>query len=103
MVVPYSMANYRRELCKSCPTPCQYQNDVAYRKEGDNACPISRWGVYKLYVKNKIKGLGDVVERVAGPIAAAIDTISGGRTKVKGCSACAKRREMLNKYLPFGS
>lgn len=89
-------------MCKACKTPCEYQNNVAYRTEGDNACPIGRWMAYKLYVKNKMRGAGDLVEKVAGPIAAAIDKLSGGRTRLKGCSACAKRKEALNQYLPFG-
>lgn len=105
MDAPYNIVNYRGELCRSCRTPCEYQKDVAYRTNGDNACPIQRWKEYKLYVKNQaaIRGLGDVVAVVANPIAAAIDKLSKGKTKLKGCSACAKRKEMLNQLLPFGS
>jgi hypothetical protein len=40
--------------------------------------------------------LGDVVYKVASPIAAAIDAATGGRTNVKGCGGCRKRREKLN-------
>ena len=39
-------------------------------------------------------GLGDAVHAVAQPIAAAIDKLTG--TNIKGCSACAKRRAILN-------
>lgn len=102
MELPHSVLNHRRELCKSCRTPCEYQNDLSFRSNADNLCPIGRWSAYRLYVKNKLRGMGDVVEKVAGPIAAAIDKLSGGKTKLKGCSACAKRKEMLNHYLPFG-
>jgi len=38
--------------------------------------------------------LGDLVARVAQPIAKAIDAVLG--TKVQSCKACAKRREALN-------
>ena len=40
------------------------------------------------------RGLGDVVASVAQPIAGAIDKALG--TNIKGCGACAKRREALN-------
>jgi hypothetical protein len=46
-----------------------------------------------LRIRNK-KGLGDVVASVAQPIAGAIDKALG--TNIKGCGACAKRREALN-------
>jgi len=42
----------------------------------------------------KKKSLGDAVASVAQPIAGAIDKALG--TNIKGCSACAKRREKLN-------
>lgn len=101
MEVPYNIANHRRELCERCPTPCQYQNDPAFRAEGDNACPERRWMAYQLFVKvKKMKGAGDAVAAVAEPIAAMMDKMF--KTKIKGCSACAKRREMLNQYIPFG-
>jgi hypothetical protein len=59
---------------------------------------------YKTFTKNtpRIRGLGDLVAKVADPIAGAIDRASGGRTRVRGCAACAKRKEMLNHLLPFG-
>jgi hypothetical protein len=104
MEAPYNIVNYRREQCVACPTPCEVQNNLDYRKNGDNACPQGRWMAYKTYVKNPkpVRGLGDLVAKVAEPIAGAIDKASGGRTKLKGCSACAKRKEMLNQLLPFG-
>jgi hypothetical protein len=46
-----------------------------------------------------MKGLGDAVEVVAKPIARAIDRVAG--TNIRNCSACAKRREALNKAVPF--
>lgn len=60
---------------------------------------------YKTFVKQKWKGAGDAVAAVAQPIAGAIDRAArliGKKTNVKGCSACAKRKEMLNHLIPFG-
>jgi len=43
--------------------------------------------------------LGDLVARVAQPIAKALDAVLG--TEVQSCKACAKRREALNKISNF--
>jgi hypothetical protein len=47
----------------------------------------------------KIKGLGDVVAKVAEPIATVIDKVF--HTHIKGCSTCAKRRKKLNDLVSF--
>lgn len=47
----------------------------------------------------KIRGLGDIVSRVAQPIARVIDKISG--TKISQCGGCQSRREALNKMFPI--
>ena len=54
-----------------------------------------RIGKYTIQNKN---GLGDVVHLAAQPIAKAIDKALG--TNIKGCGACAKRREALNNRFP---
>lgn len=97
MKAPAHIANYRTELCGSCKTPCEFLEVPSFRWEGDNACPINRWKEYKEYKK---KGFGDIVEAVAKPIAGAIDAVAG--TKLKGCGACARRRELLNQMFPLG-
>jgi hypothetical protein len=48
-----------------------------------------------------IRGLGDAVAAAAQPIAKAIDAVAG--TKIQSCPSCAKRRETLNKAVPFSS
>lgn len=61
--------------------------------------------MWKVKIKNKkttrVSGdvasklqLGDIVHSVAQPIAGAIDKTLG--TNIKGCGACAKRRDKLN-------
>lgn len=42
----------------------------------------------------KYRGLGDVVERIAKPIARGIDRIAG--TDIEQCKGCANRRDWLN-------
>lgn len=44
------------------------------------------------------RGLGDLVEKLARPIAKASDRLLG--TKLSGCSACSKRRRKLNQWIP---
>lgn len=46
-----------------------------------------------------IAGLGDAVAIVAQPIARAIDRVAG--TKIEGCGGCNRRRDALNKAVPF--
>lgn len=41
------------------------------------------------------KGLGDLVETIAQPIAKAIDKVAG--TKIQECGGCKKRKKYLNK------
>lgn len=48
---------------------------------------------------SKWKGAGDVVARVAEPIASLIDRAV--KTNLSNCAGCKKRREALNKLLPF--
>ena len=50
------------------------------------------------YTVNTKTGLGDRVHAIAQPIAGAIDKALG--TNIKGCGACAKRREALNNRFP---
>lgn len=49
----------------------------------------------------KYRGLGDVVEAVAKPLARKIDRIAG--TRIEQCSGCAKRRAALNRVFPFST
>jgi len=98
--VPFNIFNYRRELCERCPTPCEFQLNETFRAEGENACPQNKWMAYQLFQRRKLKGAGDVVASVAEPIAGVMDKVF--KTRLKGCSACAKRKEMLNHLIPFG-
>lgn len=48
--------------------------------------------------RKQSKGLGDLVETIAQPIAKVIDKVAG--TKIQECGGCKKRKEYLNKILP---
>lgn len=43
-------------------------------------------------------GLGDVVAKVAQPIAGLVDKVTG--SKLSGCGGCGQRREALNRLVP---
>lgn len=47
----------------------------------------------------KMRGLGDVVAKVAQPVATLLDATMG--TNLKGCGGCKKRQEVLNKVVSF--
>lgn len=126
MNVPTNILTYRKEQCRICPNPCEFQSNVEWLSEGANGCPKSRFMVWESFkrvpvvapvitqevaiqdpvatsetypAKPRVFGLGDVVAAVAEPIAKASDAVF--KTKLKGCSACRKRREMLNTLMPF--
>lgn len=46
-----------------------------------------------------MRGLGDAVARLAEPIARELDRRLG--THIVGCGGCKKRREALNRAVPF--
>lgn len=48
--------------------------------------------------KEPARGLGDVVHKVAQPIAKVIDKTLG--TNIQHCGGCKKRREALNRHFP---
>lgn len=49
----------------------------------------------------KLRGLGDLIEAVAKPIARAIDAIAG--TDIEHCEGCESRRQAANRLVPFNS
>ncbi len=52
-------------------------------------------GPLKKISARKYRGLGDVVEAVAKPVARMIDRIAG--TDIEHCPGCARRRDALNR------
>lgn len=50
-------------------------------------------------IMQPVTGLGDVVAKVAKPIASAIDAVAG--TNLKNCGGCKKRQEKLNQAFPM--
>jgi hypothetical protein len=64
--------------------------------------PALKSGLFKTKKKTilgETKGLGDVVKKIAQPIAKGIDAVAG--TDIQNCSSCEKRRQALNKMFSF--
>ena len=49
--------------------------------------------------KPPVRGLGDVVAKVAQPVAKAIDAVAG--TNLQNCGGCKARQEKLNQIAPL--
>lgn len=47
----------------------------------------------------QVRGLGDIVAKVAQPIAKTVDAVAG--TDLKNCGGCKKRQEKLNQRFPL--
>lgn len=100
MAVPTHISNHRRELCSQCLSPCENQKNADFHKLDSSVCPIGRFGAFTTSQPDRRpRGLGDVVEVIAKPIAKASDSLL--KTKFVGCAACAKRRDKLNNLVPF--
>ena len=56
-------------------------------------------GDYIIIEPQSIRGLGDLVSIIAQPVAKGIDRVF--KTHIQGCTGCQKRREALNKAVPF--
>lgn len=50
---------------------------------------------------SKYDGIGDVIHKIAQPIAKMIDAAAG--THIQTCGGCAKRRASLNSAFPFST
>lgn len=70
-----------RGVCKNCIS--NNQNNEEYAK----------------MIKCKQTGLGDIVHKIAQPIARTIDGALG--TDLQNCGGCKNRRAALNRMFPF--
>jgi len=73
------------------------QNCVSCIKNGRNNKQFVE--AINLQRKEGITGFGDILYKMADPIAIAIDNSFG--TSIQGCGGCKKRREKLNEMFPF--
>lgn len=76
-----------------CPTPCE----APARLDLKASCPlpVPRWGPEN----PEVRGLGDIVEAMAKPIARALHLDCVDKNgNLKAESGCAKRKEMLNRF-----
>lgn len=108
VTLPPAIFEVRAAICAKCPTPCAARSDVDFQTARCARCPLKapRWSNYGSCRDEaptapptaKHFGLGDLVAKVAQPIAKAIDAVAG--TNVQGCGGCKKRQEALNRFLP---
>lgn len=102
----------RADICGDCPTPCERQRDGAFHATPCASCHLRRWSIWGACedasaqsvpslpapggdtTPHGLRGLGDLVAKVAEPIAKVI-----GLDKAK--CGCAKRQEALNELIPF--
>jgi hypothetical protein len=83
-----------------CKNPCSLQNDKLAHANACASCPlpVPRWGAFgdcqDEPTPAPMRGLGDLVAKIADPIA---KTIGLDKSKCE----CAKRQEMLNQLVPF--
>ena len=98
-MIPIGVIQIRADICGDCATPCADRPDVA---QACAACPIRKWGKYgncqagdEPTQPEKMRGLGDLVAKVAQPIAKVLHIES---SKCR----CAKRQAALNRIVPFG-
>lgn len=93
----------RADICADCPTPCGWQYDAARHADKCAACHLRRWSAWGACDENtnpstpppaKMRGLGDLVAKIADPIAKAINLD-------KAKCGCAARQQRLNELVPF--
>lgn len=86
----------RIALCQSCPTTCANPE----KSKMEASCPLTppRWGPFDATkAPASSTGLGDMVEKLAKPIAKALRLkCLDGNGQLKPESGCAKRKAWLN-------
>ena len=98
--IPRGVRYGREVTCIKCSTPCVYQKDLNYHANACASCPLPtpRWGAFGNCQDEPttapIRGLGDLVAKIADPIAKTI-----GLDKSK--CGCQRRQDLLNKMVPF--
>jgi len=90
---PKGVVEVRDQICEDCPTPCSPRPDST---QPCARCELKRWGTWGACrdTPPPMRGLGDLVAKVANPIAKAlhIDPAKCG---------CKARQEWLNRKVPF--
>lgn len=83
---------HNEKLCK--PAPYSQEQLDLMKKQAEEANKKRKEEEEANSLKRKELKLGDMVEKIAQPIAKAIDAIAG--TDIQNCDACKKRKEKLN-------
>jgi hypothetical protein len=93
---PARVAKIHRRFCEA--RKCPHRATLNY----DDPCIGCPEGHFGPWIRRGCDeaGLGDKIERIARPIARAIDAVAG--TKIAGCGGCKKMKERLNTGISFG-
>jgi len=110
--IPRGVLHGREVTCIECPHPCARQHDLSHYGDPCAICPAAspRWitfgkcmtepfastDVLKYPISRPMRGLGDLVAKIANPIARII------RLDKSKCG-CAARQEWLNNAVPFST
>ncbi len=99
-----SLAGIRESYCRRCPSKCApFLERTLDLDDAALSCPIGRWqrADWREVTppgERKKMGLGDLVEKLAKPIARALRLPCLDKdAKLKPQSPCAKRRDWLNR------
>lgn len=96
MPKPREVAQIHREICER--QNCEYLDKINYA-DPCASCPNGHFGRYEQTGCEEMRGLGDLVAKVAQPIAHGLDVIIG--TNIANCGGCGKRQQKLNELVPF--
>lgn len=87
--------SYEQLLRRSMERPDGYIEDVISRGTAVDGGIELEDEQMQILLRKYRPGLGDMVERVAKPIARALDKVLG--TKLGDCDGCRRRRDKLNR------
>jgi hypothetical protein len=99
-MIPDGVVKVRMDVCSDCEHQCgAFIGGRISHHDPCSSCAYGKWGRYSRAC-DEISGigLGDIVERIAKPIAKALHMkCLDENNKLRPESPCAKRRDKLNK------
>jgi len=82
----------RSDICRDCPTPCEWQNDSTKHADPQAACHISRWGAYSAPLGDRIE------EQIESRILAPLERFAPSLARsLRQCGGCKQAKRALNQ------